>query len=410
MVPARGRARSDETRGWRRETRLVDLEPGHANDAPPAFELAVQHGVENGLYNRPMKIAVLPGDGIGPEIMDATLEVLRVADQRLSLGLDFELHEVGLAALKKSGSTFPAEVFERCRAADGIILGPVSHQQYPPRAQGGVNPSGDMRIRLDLYANVRPSRTRAGMPHWGRTPMDLVIVRENTEGFYADRNMHVGPGELMPTPDMALALRKVTAHASERIARSAFALATRRRNKVTSVHKQNVLRISDGLFLERVRAVAGEYRQVEYDEQLVDSMAAMLVRDAARYDVIVTTNMFGDILSDEAAELSGSLGLAGSINAGETHCMAQAQHGSAPDIAGKDKANPTSLVLSAAMLLEWLGIRRDRPEFLRAHRAIDAAVDILLGDPARRTTDLGGPLGTRAFGEALSEAAKREMT
>src|SRR5258706_3972029 len=282
------------------------------------------------LYNRPMKIVVLPGDGIGPEIMDATLEVLRVADRRLALGLDFELHGVGLAALKKSGSTFPAEVFERCRAADGIILGPVSHQEYPPRAQGGLNPSGDMRIRLDLYANVRPSRTRAGMPHWGRTPMDLVIVHENTEGFYAHRNMHVRIGEFMPTPEVALAVRKITARACDRIARNAFALAMTRRRKGTAVHKQNVMRISDGLFLERVRAMAGDYPQVAYDEQLVDSMAAMLVRDAARYDVIVTTNMYGDILSDEAAELSGSLGLAGSINAGEAHCMAQAQHGSAP--------------------------------------------------------------------------------
>jgi 3-isopropylmalate dehydrogenase len=224
--------------------------------------------------------------------------------------------------------------------------------------------------------------------------MDLVIVRENTEGFYADRNMHQGIGEFMPTPDVALAVRKVTASASERIARSAFELAMKRRRKVTAVHKQNVMRISDALFLGEVRKVAGEFPGVAYDEQLVDSMAAMLVRDAARYDVIVTTNMFGDILSDEAAELSGSLGLAGSINASRTHCMAQAQHGSAPDIAGQDRANPVSLMLSAAMLLQWLG-------FPRAHDAIDGAIDRLLADPARRTRDLGGTLGTRAFAEEL---------
>jgi 3-isopropylmalate dehydrogenase len=232
------------------------------------------------------------------------------------------------------------------------------------------------------------------MPHWGRTPMDLVIVRENTEGFYADRNMHQGIGEFMPTPDVALAVRKVTAKASERIARSAFELAGKRRGKVTAVHKQNVMRISDALFLDQVRAVAKEHPAMAYDEQLVDSLAAMLVRDAARYDVIVTTNMFGDILSDEAAELSGSLGLAGSINAGAAHCMAQAQHGSAPDIAGQDRANPISLVLSAAMLLQWLG-------FPEAHDAIDGAVDRLLKDPARRTRDLGGKLGTKAFTQEL---------
>ena len=350
-----------------------------------------------------MKIVVLPGDGIGPEIVDATVKVLRA----LGLGLEFEFHEIGLAALKAKGTTFPAEVLERSRAADGIILGPVSHQDYPPRAQGGINPSGELRIKLDLYANVRPSRSRAGMAHYGRTPMDLVIVRENTEGFYAARNMHVGIGEFMPTADVALAVRKITAKACDRIARHGFKLAMTRRRKVTAVHKQNVMRISDGLFLERVRAVAKEFPGVAYDEQLVDSMAAMLVRDAARYDVVVTTNMFGDILSDEAAELSGSLGLAGSINAGDEHCMAQAQHGSAPDIAGQDKANPTSLLLSAGMLLEWLSIRHGEPRFAEAYHRIDGALDALLGDPGRRTRDLGGSLGTAAYAHALIEQLRR---
>jgi 3-isopropylmalate dehydrogenase len=241
------------------------------------------------------------------------------------------------------------------------------------------------------------------MPHWGRTAMDLVIVRENTEGFYADRNMHQGSGEFMPTPDMALAVRKITAAACDRIARSAFALAQKRRRHVTAVHKQNVMRLSDGLFLDRVRAVAREFPEVAYDEQLVDSMAALLVRQADRYDVIVTTNMFGDILSDEAAEISGSLGLAGSINASATHCMAQAQHGSAPDIAGQDRANPSSLLLSAAMLLEWLSIRHGRPELARAHSLMEASIAALVTDPQRRTADLGGPLGTRAFGNALHQ-------
>ena len=348
-----------------------------------------------------MKIVVMPGDGIGPEICAATVRMLDVVSERFVLGLRFDFHDVGLKTLASDRTTFPPGVLEYCRRADGIILGPVSHQDYPPRPEGGINPSGELRVQLDLYANIRPSRSRAGMPHWGRTPMDLVIVRENTEGFYADRNMHLGPGEFMPTPDVALAVRKVTAKASERIARSAFALAMKRRRKVTAVHKQNVLRASDGLFLEKVRMVAKEYPDVAYDEQLMDSMAAMLVRDAARYDVVVTTNMFGDILSDEASELSGSLGLAGSINASDTHCMAQAQHGSAPDIAKKDLANPVSLMLSAGMLLEWLSIHHRRAEFAAASRAIDAAVDTLLGDPARRTRDLGGALGTQAFAEAL---------
>ncbi len=348
-----------------------------------------------------MKIIVLPGDGIGPEIVASTMKVLTLASDRFALGLRFEEHEIGLASLERSGTTFRADVLEACRAADGVVLGPVSHADYPPRTQGGINPSGELRIRLDLYANIRPSRSREGLRHWGRTPMDLVIVRENTEGFYADRNMHVGIGEFMPDADLALSVRKVTAKASRRIAVSAFQLARKRRRKVTAVHKVNVLKISEALFLREVRAVAKEYADVAYDEQLVDSMAAILVRDAARFDVVVTTNMFGDILSDEAAELSGSLGLAGSINASDTHCMAQAQHGSAPDLAGHDKANPTSLVLSAGMMLEWLSIRHARAEFSTAHRAIEAAVDALLADPASRTPDLGGALGTDAFTDAL---------
>ncbi|HUP96550.1 MAG TPA: isocitrate/isopropylmalate family dehydrogenase, partial [Usitatibacter sp.] len=277
-----------------------------------------------------MRIVVMPGDGIGPEIVASTLQVLRRVDARFGLGLAFEDHEIGFASLENHGTTFRAEVLDACRAADGILLGPLSHLDYPPRVQGGINVSGELRIVLDLYANVRPSRSREGLRHWGRTPMDLVVVRENTEGFYADRNMHVGIGEFMPSPDLALSVRKITAKASRRIAVSAFELARKRRRKVTAVHKQNVLKISDALFLREVREVASGFGDVAYEEQLVDSMAAMLVRDAARFDVVVTTNMFGDILSDEAAELSGSLGLAGSINAGERHCMAQAQHGSAP--------------------------------------------------------------------------------
>jgi 3-isopropylmalate dehydrogenase len=355
------------------------------------------------MASTPMNLAILPGDGIGPEIMAITEDALARLDRRFALGLSLRRHEVGLAALAKTGSTLPDEVIEACRAADAFVLGPVGHHDYPARAAGGRNPSGDLRIALDLYANIRPSRSYAGLPHYGRTPMDLVIVRENTEGFYADRNMHQGSGEFMPTPDLALSVRKVSAHASRRIAVAAFQLARRRRRKVTAVHKANVLRLGEGLFLREVRAVAAQHADVAYDEQLVDSMAALLVRDAARFDVVVTTNMFGDILSDEAAELSGSLGLAGSINAGDAHCMAQAQHGSAPDIAGADRANPVSLLLSAAMLLGWLGERHAKKNFTEAQAALEAALAHLLADAATRTPDLGGALGTRAFGAALGE-------
>ncbi len=355
-----------------------------------------------------MKLVVLPGDGIGPEITDATLEVLDAADRRFGLGLERESRPVGLAALRASGTTCPEGLLEACRRADGILLGPLDQVAYPPKAQGGINVSGELRIQLDLYANIRPSRSRRGLAHWGRTPMDLVIVRENTEGFYADRNMHLGIGEFMPTPELALSVRKISAHASRRIAESAFALAGRRRRKVTAVHKANVLKVTEGLFLREVRAVAQRFPEVQYDEQLVDSMAALLVRDAQRFDVVVTTNMYGDILSDEAAELSGSLGLGAAINAGERHGMAQAQHGSAPDIAGRGVANPASLILSAAMLLEWLGGRHSREAFALAARAIEGAVDALLEKPEGCTRDLGGSLGTRQFAAAVAAGVLRE--
>jgi 3-isopropylmalate dehydrogenase len=178
---------------------------------------------------------------------------------------------------------------------------------------------------------------------------------------------------------------------------------------VTAVHKANVLRISDGLFLECTRAVAKRYPQVEYEERIVDAMAALLVRNAGLFDVIVTTNMFGDILSDEASEIAGSLGLAASLNAGAEHAVAQAQHGSAPDIAGLDRANPSSLIGSAAMLLAWLGERRGEDRLTRAATAIEAALDHVIANPQWRTADLGGPLGTKAFGARVAAAAKELM-
>jgi isocitrate/isopropylmalate dehydrogenase len=348
-----------------------------------------------------MKLAVLPGDGIGPEISSAALQVIEHVKRALSLDLTIEVHEIGLAALQRTGTTLPPAVLDACRGADGVILGPVSTASYPPRDRGGVNASAALRIELDLFANVRPSRTREGLQHWGRTQMDLVIVRENTEGFYADRNMYSGSGELMPTRDLALSIRRISAAASARIAHAAFGLAAARRRHVTAVHKANVLGVTEGLFLREVQAVARAHPDISYDEQLVDSMAALLVREPSRFDVIVTTNMFGDILSDEAAELAGSLGLAASINYGDRHCIAQAQHGSAPDIQGQNKANPTSLILSSAMLLEWLGRRHREQNLSAAAHLVEQSVDAVLSDPTKRTFDLGGPRSTTSFTSEL---------
>jgi 3-isopropylmalate dehydrogenase len=356
------------------------------------------------MTTRSLRLLVLEGDGIGPEIAAATVRVLEAVDGALGLGLQVEKAPTGFAALHQFGTTLPESTLRKAREADGVILAPLSHLDYPPVAEGGVNPSGELRRQLDLYANIRPARSRGGVTAFGGRPVDLVIVRENTEGFYADRSMFVGPGELMPTPDLALAIRKVTRSASTRIAEAAFALAMRRRRKVTAVHKANVLRVSDGLFLEAVRAVAAGYPEVAYEERIIDAMTALLIRDAGQFDVIVTTNMFGDILSDEAAELAGGLGLAASVNYGAEHGVAQAQHGSAPDIAGQDRANPSSLIGSAAMLLAWLGERRGDQRLLRAGALIDEALDRVLADPEGRTRDLGGSLGTRAFADRVAAA------
>jgi isocitrate/isopropylmalate dehydrogenase len=348
-----------------------------------------------------VQLLLLPGDGIGPEIATATRRVLEAADRRFGLGLAFETRAIGLESLARAGTTLPPSVVERARAADGVILGPVATADYPPAEQGGINPSAAFRKQLDLYANTRPSRTLPGVPA-AVAAMDLVIVRENTEGFYADRTMHAGTGEFMPTPDLALAVRKISRHGSERIARAAGRLAARRRRCVTIVHKANVLKLSDGLFLGCAEHVlASEFPGIAVDDFHVDAMAALLVREPQRFDVVVTTNMFGDILSNLAAELAGGLGLAGSLNVGDEHAVAQAAHGSAPDIAGQDRANPSSLIQSAAMLLKHLGERRDEQPLVGAAAAIERAVAAQLAEPAGRTVDLGGVLGTEAYADAL---------
>lgn len=340
-----------------------------------------------------MRLLVLPGDDIGPEITEATLTVLRAAEARFALGLAFDIRQIGMASLKAEGTTLPPAVMAAAKASDGVILGPIGHLNYPPREQGGINVSAAFRVDLDLFANVRPARTRPGLGR-GHAPLDLVIMREATEGFYPDRNMHAGSGEFMPTPDIAMSLRKITAHASTRIAREAFLLARRRRSKVTAVHKANTFRLTDGLWLRCVREVAKAFPDVALDEVIVDACAALLVRDPERFDVLVATNFHADILSDLASELSGGLGVAGSTNENDVLCCAQAQHGSAPDIAGQGKANPTALLLAAAMMLDHVK-RQDLGDRLRG--AIDATLNI----DTVRTGDLGGKASTGEFTKAL---------
>lgn len=353
-----------------------------------------------------MKFIVLPCDGIGPEIVDASVRVLRAAGTRFALDFQFDYEDLGFASLEKYGVTIRDELLERSKAYDGIILGTQSHADYPPPEKGGRNVSAAYRIGLDLYANVRPARTRPFLQsnmREGKT-MDLVIMREATEGFYPDRNMSRGWGEVMPSPDMALSTRKITRHCSERIARRAFELAMTRKKRVTAIHKANSFHMTDGLFLEAVRHVAKDFPEVVLDDLLVDASTAHLVKEPERFDVLVATNFYGDILSDLCSELSGSLGLAGSIMASDTNCCAQAQHGSAPTIAGQDKANPTSMILSVAMMVAWLGDKRGDAKLKQAAKAIELAVDKVLENPATRTADIGGKIGCKAFATAVADA------
>ncbi len=346
-----------------------------------------------------MRIVVLPGDGIGPEIAAATVAVLRAASERFQLGVTLEEHAVGHASLERSGTTVPEELLDIVRSADGLILGPTATFDFKDEARGEINPSRYFRKNLDLFANVRPARTYSGRPaRFGQ--FDLVVVRENTEGFYADRNMEQGNAELLVTPDVVISLRRITRLCCERIAHAACKLAMKRRKRLTIVHKANVLKMGDGLFLDICRDVARGYAGLAVDDVLVDAMMAHVVRQPERFDVIVATNMFGDILSDLTAELSGSLGLGGSLNVGARYAMAQAAHGSAPDIAGKDVANPISLILSMALLLSWHGERTGTVRFESAGRAIDDAVAIAMRE-GRVTRDVGGSLGTAATGQAI---------
>ena len=347
-----------------------------------------------------MRLLVLPGDGIGPEITAATLEVLGRTAAACRFPLAIEQDIVGHASLQRYGMTVRPELLTRATAADGLILGPAATYDFRDPEKGEINPSAFFRKSLDLFANIRPARTWPGLPQ-KLGPFDLVIARENTEGFYADRNMAKGNAELLVTDDVVVSLRRVTRRACARIARIAFELAHQRRKRVTAVHKANVLKLGDGMFLDECRACQREFPDVALDELIVDAAMAHLVRNAGRFDVIVTTNMYGDIISDMTAEASGSLGLGGSLNAGDDYAMAQASHGSAPDIAGRNLANPFSLILSAAQLLSWYGHRHDAQNIVAGAAVIERAVEAAIA--AREITrDIGGNLGTRETGAALA--------
>lgn len=326
------------------------------------------------------RIAVIPGDGIGRELLPAALTVL----EPLGLGWETVELEAGWSAFQKGGEALPDATVEAARQCDGIVFGAVSSPSGP--VAGYRSPILALRRDLDLYANLRPA-VSAPLPS-SRPGIDLLIVRENTEGLYSGREREEDDG--------AVAERVITRRASLRIARRAFEEARRRRERgrpgrVTVVHKANVLRLSDGLFRACALEIAESFPEIEVEEQLVDSMAYRMIREPERYDVVVAPNLYGDVLSDVAAALVGGLGLVASANLGDERILVEPVHGSAPDIAGRGIANPVATLRALVLLLE----HRDEP---RAAARLAQAIDGCLRS-GPRTPDLGGSART---GEVLA--------
>ena len=347
------------------------------------------------------RIGLLAGDGIGPEIVPAAVACVDVAARAVGLApIHWVELPLGRTAIDTHGAAVPQQTLDALDGLEAWMLGPHDSVSYPEPHRSLLNPSGTIRKHAGLFSNIRPARSLPGSP--ALVPgTDLVIVRENTEGFYADRNTYAGTGEFMPTPDVAIAHGIITRAATEKIAIAAFELAMQRRKHVTIVHKANVLALTTGLFRDVCREVGARYPEVRIDDFHIDAMTVHLVRRAPDFDVIVTENMFGDILSDLSGELAGSLGIAPSVNSSLTQAMAQAAHGSAPDIAGRGIANPIAMILSSAMLLEWLGTRHDDAGLVRAARMIDAAVDATVA-AGTATGDLGGSASTGGFAAAVA--------
>jgi 3-isopropylmalate dehydrogenase len=330
------------------------------------------------------KVSVIPGDGIGPEIAFPVVKLLEtLSDAVGGLGFDFAFYDAGDAVKEKTGVALPEETFRGVKESDVclfIAVGETAGEVILP-----------LRQRLDLYANIRPAKVYPNVPN-SRAGVDLVIVRENTEDLY--KRLETGSDE------WGVALRVITRKASERIARAAFELARREnRKRVTCVHKSNVLSVTCGLFKKACQEVARGYPDIEFNDMYVDACALKLVTSPKVFDVIVTTNLFGDILSDLSAGLVGGLGMAPSGNIGDNFAIFEPVHGSAPDIAGKNIANPSATVLTTKMMLDWLGEHR-------AAETLEKALIEVLKEGKTLTPDLGGKAKTYEMAEAVSQKIK----
>jgi len=330
-------------------------------------------------------ITLIPGDGIGPEVTDAVLRIIEAA----GVSVDWEPHDAGLLAFERTGHTLPLELVDSVRRNKVALKGPVT----TPIAQGFTSVNVGLRKALDLFANLRPVWNLPGITSRFQG-VDLVIVRENTEDLYAGLEHEVVPG-------VVESLKIITERASTRIAHFAFTHARRHgRKRVTAIHKANIMKLGDGLFLESIRRVAREYPEIVYDERIVDAACMHLVMTPEQYDVLLLPNLYGDIVSDLCAGLVGGLGVVGAANLGANAAVFEAVHGSAPDIAGKQIANPTALLLSAVLMLRHIdeGTAADR---------VMQALGRVLTDGVVRTRDLGGTASTGAFADAVARAIVR---
>jgi isocitrate dehydrogenase (NAD+) len=328
------------------------------------------------------RVTLIPGDGIGPELAEATRRVLDAT----GIGFEWEVQDAGEATIASEGTPLPDRVLDSIRRNKIALKGPIT----TPVGSGFRSVNVGLRQALNLYANLRPARSMAGVP--GRyDDVDLVIVRENTEDLYAGIEHMVGR-------DAAESIKIITRAASERIARFAFEYAVANgRRKVTAVHKANIMKLSDGLFLEACTTVAADYAgRVQFEDRIVDNMCMQLVQKPDVYDVLVLPNLYGDIVSDLAAGLVGGLGVAPGANIGEDGAVFEPVHGSAPKYAGQNKANPTALILSGALMLRHLG-------YADMGAAVEEAVRAVIAAGKTVTSDLGGNAGTSQFADAVIE-------
>jgi isopropylmalate/isohomocitrate dehydrogenase-like protein len=334
------------------------------------------------------KIAVLKGDGIGPEVTEAAVNVLQAVQDTSDLKLIFLYGEAGYHCIAEHGTNLPEETITLLKQTNACLKGPMTTPETP-----GAPVSAAVKIRktFNLYANVRPCRTYPNVEAL-KPDIDLVVVRENTEGMYSGIEYEVSLGE-------AVALRIITKKASLLVAEHAFKLAEKRRKHLTYVHKANILRVTDGIFNDAVKAAAKNHPDVAVDDVHIDAMAMHLIKKPETYDVIVTTNLFGDVISDEAAQVTGSLGLAAGANIGDTYGMFEPVHGSAPKYTGQNRVNPTATVMAAQMMLDYLGEKA-------AAAKIENAVIQVLNEGKVRTKDLGGSSTTSEMSDKIASKVK----